>query len=50
MQFKIRRYSSFFKHGLVFIFDVLYVWSVKSWLPSFLGVDMILVDHNEISE
>jgi len=30
--------------------DILYVWSIKSWLPAFLGVDLVLTERNEISE
>lgn len=29
--------------------DVLYVWSVYSWLPGFLGVDMVLTERRDIS-
>uniref|UniRef100_A0AC34QWH7 GP-PDE domain-containing protein n=1 Tax=Panagrolaimus sp. JU765 TaxID=591449 RepID=A0AC34QWH7_9BILA len=36
-------------HYLAVLLDVLNVWSIKSWLPSFLGVDMVLTERSEIS-
>ena len=37
-------------HYLAILIDILNVWSIKSWLPSFLGVDMILTERADISE
>jgi glycerophosphoryl diester phosphodiesterase len=37
-------------HYLAMIIDVLNVWSIKTWLPSFLGVDMVLTERADISE
>uniref|UniRef100_A0A915DKP4 GP-PDE domain-containing protein n=1 Tax=Ditylenchus dipsaci TaxID=166011 RepID=A0A915DKP4_9BILA len=50
IQRKTRRFNSLPLHYLSIIFDVLYVWSIKSWLPAFLGVDLVLTERNEISE
>jgi len=30
-------------------FDVIYVWSLLTWLPGFLGVDMMLTERRDIS-
>lgn len=38
-----------YKHYMALIMDTLNVWSIKSWLPSFLGVDMVLTERSEIS-
>ncbi|KAE9553041.1 hypothetical protein FO519_003760 [Halicephalobus sp. NKZ332] len=46
---KIPRFSGP-AHYLAALLDVLNVWSIKSWLPSFLGVDMILTERSEISD
>jgi len=37
------------KHYVALVVDTLNVWSIKTWLPSFLGVDMILTERSEIS-
>jgi hypothetical protein len=29
--------------------DVVYLWSVLTWLPGFLGVDMMLTERRDIS-
>jgi glycerophosphoryl diester phosphodiesterase len=38
-----------YKHYIGLIVDTLNVWSIKTWLPSFLGVDMVLTERSEIS-
>jgi len=42
------RFSGY-KHYLALAIDTLNVWSIKSWLPSFLGVEMVLTERGEIS-
>lgn len=37
-------------HYLAVVLDVLNVWSIKTWLPSFLGADMVLTERADISE
>lgn len=37
-------------HYLAFTLDIFNVWSIKTWLPSFLGADMILTERADISE
>jgi len=37
------------RHYIALIMDIMNVWSIKSWLPSFLGVDLILTERSEIS-
>ncbi|CAD5212052.1 unnamed protein product [Bursaphelenchus xylophilus] len=34
---------------LATLVDVLYIWSLLTWLPSFLGVDMVLTERRDIS-
>ncbi|CAD5207335.1 unnamed protein product [Bursaphelenchus okinawaensis] len=34
---------------LAMLVDVLYTWSLLTWLPSFLGVDMMLTERRDIS-
>jgi len=46
---KIPRFSGP-AHYLAVLLDVLNVWSIKTWLPSFLGVDMVLTERSEISD
>jgi len=50
IQCRSRRYTSMPLHWLAVGLDILYVWSIKSWLPAFLGVDLVLTERNEISE
>jgi len=38
-----------YKHYIALVVDTLNVWSIKSWLPSFLGVEMVLTERSEIS-
>jgi len=38
-----------YRYYLALILDILNVWSIKSWLPSFLGVEMVLTERSEIS-
>lgn len=37
-------------HHLAMVLDVLWMLSIKLWLPLFLGVDMVLTERGEISE
>uniref|UniRef100_A0A7E4V7N3 GP-PDE domain-containing protein n=1 Tax=Panagrellus redivivus TaxID=6233 RepID=A0A7E4V7N3_PANRE len=37
-------------HYLAVALDVLNVWGIKSWLPGFLGADMVLTERSEISQ
>jgi len=37
------------RHLLATLLDTIYHWCVVTWLPSFLGVDMVLTERREIS-
>lgn len=36
-------------HYLAMLVDIVHVWSIQTWLPSFLGADMILTERSEIT-
>jgi glycerophosphoinositol glycerophosphodiesterase len=38
------------KHYIAMLVDVVNVWSINSWLPNFLGADMVLTERSEISK
>jgi len=44
------RFQSTIAHSLAIIFDALFIWSIHRWLPSFLGVELMLTERSEISE
>lgn len=50
LEWKTPRYASPIWHGLAMALDVAWMWSIKLWLPQFLGVDMVLTERGEISE
>lgn len=50
LEWKIARFNSPIWHGIAMILDVLWMWSIKLWVPQFLGVDMVLTERGEISE
>lgn len=50
LEWKKRRHTSPVWHTLAMAVDVLWMWSVKLWLPQFLGADMVLTERGEISE
>ncbi|CEF67945.1 Glycerophosphodiester phosphodiesterase 1 [Strongyloides ratti] len=37
-------------HYIALMLDFINIWSIKTFLPSFLGVDMLLTERSEISE
>lgn len=45
----IRRHPSLHWHCLALLTDLLWMWSIKLWLPQFLGADMVLTDRGDIS-
>ncbi|TKR94096.1 hypothetical protein L596_008429 [Steinernema carpocapsae] len=49
LEAKEPRFSGF-KHYLTLVADVLHVWGINTWEPSFLGADMILTERREISQ
>ncbi|KAI1715925.1 glycerophosphoryl diester phosphodiesterase family domain-containing protein [Ditylenchus destructor] len=50
IQHQTPRNTSIFLHYLALALDALYLWSVKSWLPSFLAADLVLTERSQISE
>ncbi|KAH7724323.1 Protein T12B3.3 [Aphelenchoides avenae] len=48
LEAKTPRYNGM-SHYLAVLIDVVYVFCVKTWLPDFLGADMVLTERSEIS-
>ncbi|CAJ0948146.1 unnamed protein product, partial [Mesorhabditis belari] len=44
-----RRFDSFPKHYTALLLDYIYQLSIKTFLPSFLGVELLLTNNHEIS-